>query len=65
MENVSLYFSSKVCQRLNEKVNGEETLLDFIRDTENEFNLPEKSFYIIDNKELEQYVNFLDDLWNK
>jgi hypothetical protein len=65
MEYASVYFSSQVCKRLNEKVNEQETLLDFIRDTEKEFKLSENSFYTMDIEELEKYIDFLDRLWNK
>ena len=48
---------------LGKKVNDEETLEEYIRDTECEFNLPKKSLNNLSVQELTNYVAYLDSLW--
>jgi hypothetical protein len=55
----------KVELRLSEMVNESETTLDFIRDTENEFNIAQQSFEDKTVEQLNDYIEFLDELWNK
>lgn len=45
---------------LNTMVNDEETLLEYIRDSEKEFNLPEKK---LTDSNINSYVRRLDLLW--
>ena len=42
-----------------------ETMLDFIRDSEKEFMLPERDLENIGIASLELYIEFLDMLWEK
>lgn len=48
---------------LNGKINNSETLLDYIRDSEKEFNLKEADVFNMDSAHLTSYIAFLDDLW--
>ena len=50
---------------LNNKVNENETLLQFIRNSEKEFGLNVKCLGGMSNKEFSDYVDFLDELWCK
>ena len=50
---------------LTNKVNPEETLLEYIRDTENEFNLPLKNLEVLTDEELTAYVEYLDTKWSE
>lgn len=52
-------------ENLDVMVNEEETLREFIRNTENEFDLVEEDLESMSDEEFEEYVEFLDDLWNK
>lgn len=61
LANESQY--SYTMKDLNKSVNSEETLLEYIRDTEHEFNLPLKELESLSNKELNEYVSKLDQLW--
>lgn len=56
----------KVCKaNLDKKVNKEETLREFIRDSENEFQISNEDIDNMTDEELEEYVEWLDDLWGK
>lgn len=56
----------KVCKaNLDKKVNEKETLREFIRDSEDEFKIANVDIDNMEDKELEQYVEYLDDLWGK
>ena len=56
----------KVCKaNLDKKVNSEETLRDFIRNSETEFEFTHADIDNIPDEELEDYVEWLDDLWGK
>jgi hypothetical protein len=55
----------KVKIKLNKKCNESETFLDFIRDSEKEFGLNEKQFNTCTIKDLNIYIDFLNELWNK
>ena len=48
---------------LNKKVNNDETLEEYIRDTEKTFNLERKDLQAMSDKELNSYVQYLDSLW--
>lgn len=48
---------------LHKLVNSEETLLEYIRDTEHEFSLPRKELESLGVKELNEYIYKLDQLW--
>lgn len=56
----------KVCKaNLDKKVNSQETLRDFIRNSENEFQISNENIDKMTDDELEEYVEWLDDLWGK
>lgn len=55
----------RVNLKLQQKNDYGEELIDFIRDSEKEFNLPEKDMKSIDIGSLEVYIEFLDMLWEK
>ena len=56
----------KVCKaNLDKKVNKEETLREFIRDSENEFQISNEDIDNMQDDELGEYVEWLDDLWGK
>ena len=56
----------KVCKaNLDKKVNEEETLRDFIRNSETEFEFAHVDIDNMPDEELEEYVEWLDDLWGK
>jgi hypothetical protein len=56
----------KVNIKLSEVQNESgETLFDYIRDSEKEFQLEQKDVEHMSFQELEEYVNFLDILWYK
>lgn len=44
---------------------NEQTYRDFIRESEDTFNLNFKELDFMTNKELEDYLNYLDKLWDK
>ena len=50
---------------MHTKVNENETLLQFIRNTEKEFNLNVANLGAMPDKEFNDYIDFLDDLWCK
>ena len=50
---------------MNAKVNPNETLLQFIRESEKEFGLPVKCLGGLNDDEFREYVDFLDYLWEK
>jgi hypothetical protein len=51
--------------RLSTMDNDTETLFDFIRDSEKEFGIEQKCFEGMTVKQLDEYIEFLDNLWNK
>jgi len=52
-------------EHMNIKVNKNETLLQFIRNSEKEFNLNVANLGAMTDKEFNDYIDFLDDLWCK
>jgi len=50
---------------LNNKVNENETLFQFIRSSEREFGMEEKYLTEMTDKEFSDYLDFLDELWCK
>lgn len=50
---------------LNNKVNKHETLKQFIRNSEKEFELEPANLGDMTRNELNNYINFLGDLWSK
>ena len=52
-------------KQLNDKVNDEETLLDFIRNSEKAFDMDHRNVFMLDDEGLTNYDEYLDDLWNK
>jgi len=50
---------------INKQVNENETLLQFIRNSEKEFNLNVANLGAMTDNEFNDYINFLDDLWCK
>jgi len=50
---------------MHTKVNENETLLQFIRNTENEFNLNVADLGAMTDNEFNDYIDFLDELWCK
>jgi len=50
---------------MNTKVNENETLLQFIRNSEKEFGLNVVCLGSMTDKEFNNYIDFLDDLWCK
>jgi hypothetical protein len=56
---------NKVEMKLNSMANEKETFLDFIRDTENMLGIEHQEFNCCSLKQLDDYIDFLDDMWNK
>lgn len=54
-----------VKERLNSMANSKETFLDFIVDSENMLNIPNRSFENSTLEGLNEYIDFLDEMWNK
>lgn len=50
---------------LNNKVNENETLLQFVRSSEREFSMDEKCLTKMTDNEFSDYLDFLDELWCK
>ena len=50
---------------LDEKVNAEETRLQFIRDSEEQFGMKHENLDKYDIFLIDEYVKFLDYLWEK
>ena len=50
---------------MHTKVNENETLLQFIINTEKEFNLNVANLGAMTDKEFNDYIDFLDELWCK
>ena len=50
---------------MHTKVNENETLLQFIRNTEKEFNLNVANLGAMTDNEFNDYIDFLDELWGK
>ena len=50
---------------MNKPVNENETLLQFIRNTEKEFNLNVANLGAMTDNEFNDYIDFLDELWGK
>ncbi|WAB24079.1 hypothetical protein [Clostridium phage A2] len=50
---------------LNNKVNRKETLKQFIRNTEKEFDLEPANLGDMTRNELNNYINYMDELWSK
>jgi len=50
---------------INKQVNENETLLQFIRNSEKEFNMNVACLGSMTDKEFNDYINFIDDLWFK
>ncbi len=48
---------------LSKKVNEDETLEEYIRDTEESFSLPRRELSILSDNELNSYVKKLDSYW--
>ena len=48
---------------LNAAVNSEETLLDYVRDTEDTFGLEHADLYKFEQDALNDYLRYLDSLW--
>jgi hypothetical protein len=55
----------EVSARLNEMANDKENFYQFIRDTEQNMNIAPKRLELLNLEELNDYIEFLDDLWNK
>ncbi len=52
-----------ITEDLDKKVNAEETLREYIRDTESTFSLEKKDVDSMTSVELNAYVDYLDSLW--
>ena len=50
---------------MNTKVNDNETLLQFIRNSEKEFDMNIANLGAMTDKKFNDYIDFLDDLWCK
>jgi len=50
---------------INKQINENETLLQFIRNTEKEFGMNVANLGSMTDKEFNDYVDFLDDFWCK
>jgi len=50
---------------MHTKVNENETLLQFIRNTEKEFGMNVANFGAMTDNEFNDYINFLDEMWGK
>ena len=53
------------CIDMHIKVNENETLLQFIRNTKKEFNLNVANLGAMTDNEFNDYIDFLDELWCK
>lgn len=59
-------------QNLHERIcdiepisNNEQTYYEFIRESEKEFGISPARFDVMDDKEFERYLDYLDELWFK
>ena len=50
---------------MNKQVNENETLLQFIRNSEKEFGMNVANLGVMTDKEFNDYIDFLDELWCK
>jgi len=50
---------------MHTKVNENETLLQFIRNSEKEFGMNVANLGAMTDKEFNEYINFLDEMWCK
>jgi len=50
---------------MNKQVNENETLLQFIRNTEKEFGMNVANLESMTDNEFNDYINFLDEMWCK
>jgi len=51
------------CIDMHIKVNENETLLQFIRNTKKEFNLNVANLGAMTDNEFNDYIDFLDEMW--
>ncbi|WHH58458.1 hypothetical protein [Petroclostridium sp. X23] len=59
-------FLLEICKsNLYKKVNEEETLLEFIRNSEKEFDFEEEDLETMSEDDFTEYVNYLAELWDK
>lgn len=56
---------NKVDIKLNSMANDKETFLQFIRNSETEHGIVHQDLNGCSMKQLDHYIEFLDDLWNK
>lgn len=54
----------RICDT-TELANNTQTYREFIRESEKQFGMEELDIDSIDNKVLEEYIDFLDYLWDK
>jgi len=51
--------------QLEEGATNEQSFRQFIRESEEEFGMSPRNLEELSEKELNDYIDFLDDLWNK
>jgi hypothetical protein len=54
-----------VCIKLASKANENEIFLEFIRNSEKEFGLPESDVFLMSQGQLNTYIDDLSYLWDK
>jgi hypothetical protein len=64
MEITKQLLDVRICDHVP-KTNNEETYREFIRNSEDEFELLPCDLDNMDDETLNLYLDFLDDLWNK
>lgn len=52
-------------KELEEGATNEQSFRQFIRESEEEFGMSPRNLEELSEKELNDYIDFLDDLWNK
>lgn len=63
-ESITKFLNTRICDAVKGASNTQ-TYLEFIRESEDQFEMPHKVLtpYVIE--EIKDYINFLDELWNK
>jgi hypothetical protein len=52
-------------KELEEGATNEQSFRQFIRESEEEFGMSPRNLEELSEKELNDYIDFIDDLWNK
>lgn len=64
VKNNNEFLNTRICDAVDGAKNTQ-TYLEFIRESEDTFGMNHKKFEAYTIKEIKDYINFLDELWNK